>query len=123
MTFKITFFAISCLVITACSQSTQGVKVSTANNQGYMPTPASITKRINTTQCHDSDDWYLDGYRVGKSFSDQRSQMLKERADYCQLNVQKLPSHFQANWNKGYAIGINEKPKAAPHKQSKKKKV
>ncbi|STY61029.1 Uncharacterised protein [Mannheimia haemolytica] len=26
------------------------------------------TKRINTMACQDNDDWYLDGYRVGKSF-------------------------------------------------------
>lgn len=65
-----------------------------------------VNKRINTTACKDSDDWYLDGYRVGKSFRAQKNQMLEQRSRYCGYNVKELPSHYYHNWDRGFRIGI-----------------
>ncbi len=48
-----------------------------ACTQGYYVkhrSPISVSKhvkRLNTTVCHDKDDWYLDGYRVGKDFQEE----------------------------------------------------
>lgn len=61
------------------------------------------TRRINTTQCADRDDWYLDGYRVGKSFTAQKSAMLQQRLDFCR--GQSLPSGYQESWQRGYDVG------------------
>lgn len=77
----------------------------TANN---VPRPASqtvVNKRINTTACKDSDDWYLDGYRVGKSFRAQKNQMLQQRSQYCGYNVNSLPSQYHSNWERGFKVG------------------
>lgn len=63
------------------------------------------TKRINTTECQDSDDWYLDGYRVGKSFKTQKQEMLQQRASYCGYTLKSLPTKFKANWERGFNIG------------------
>lgn len=65
-----------------------------------------ITKRINTTQCGDSDDWYLDGFRVGKSFRHQKEEMFQQRLNYCNYRVQSMPSQFKANWERGFRIGL-----------------
>lgn len=62
-----------------------------------------ITKRINTTDCQDPDDWYLDGYRVGKSFVTQRQAMLQQRMNFCQFAT--LPSQFKQPWEQGFRIG------------------
>ncbi|MDO4698818.1 MAG: hypothetical protein Q4A60_09150 [Pasteurellaceae bacterium] len=72
----------------------------------HKTTTTVTNKRINTTQCTDLDDWYLDGYRVGRSFSAQKAQMLQQRMSYCQLT--QLPTHFKNNWERGYTIGYRE---------------
>lgn len=69
-------------------------------------TNKTVTKRINTTQCHDSDDWYLDGYRVGKSFSSQSHQMYQQRLNYCGYSTASLPATFKNNWQRGFKRGI-----------------
>lgn len=65
----------------------------------------TTTQRINTTACQDPDDWYLDGYRVGKSFAHQKAQMLQQRLNYCHYNGTNIPSHFKTNWQRGFNIG------------------
>lgn len=65
-------------------------------------TSKMVTKRINTTACNDADDWYLDGYRVGKSFPSQRKIMYQQRANYCKNNI---PARFKTNWESGYQMG------------------
>lgn len=75
-------------------------------------------KRINTTECKDSDDWYLDGYRVGKSFSTQKNEMFQQRVNYCRYTASTLPSQFKRQWEKGYAVGN----KGAAQSRSKSKK-
>ncbi|MDU5823262.1 MAG: hypothetical protein E6Z67_08505 [Haemophilus parainfluenzae] len=60
-----------------------------ACTQGYYVkhrSPISVSKhvkRLNTTVCHDKDDWYLDGYRVGKDFQAQSQSQLNKRINYC----------------------------------------
>lgn len=73
--------------------------------------PTKITKtatvvthqRINTTACNDLDDWYLDGFRVGKSFRSQKAEMFQKRTQYCQGN---LPNAYRNYWENGYQIGV-----------------
>lgn len=74
----------------------------TRNQTANQPT----TKRINTTQCRDSDDWYIDGYRVGKSFAKQRQQMYQQRLNYCGYTLATLPNNFKTNWQRGFNQGI-----------------
>lgn len=62
-------------------------------------------KRINTTECKDSDDWYLDGYRVGKSFAKQKQTMLENRMTYCHFTAQTLPKSYKQNWETGFNVG------------------
>ena len=88
-------------------------KAQTDFNKGNA-TSARITKvpatktvvghqRINTTACSDLDDWYLDGFRVGKSFRTQKAEMLQKRTQYCQG---KLPNAYRSYWENGYQIGV-----------------
>ena len=60
-------------------------------------------QRIDTTQCNDLDDWYLDGFRVGKSFRSQKTEMFQKRIQYCQG---KLPNAHRTYWENGYQIGV-----------------
>ena len=59
--------------------------------------------RINTTACNDLDDWYLDGFRVGKSFRSQRNVMFQQRVAYCKGSG---PLGYQKNWERGFQVGI-----------------
>ncbi|MGX2949101.1 hypothetical protein [Frederiksenia canicola] len=70
------------------------------------PTAQAKTKRLNTIQCHDLDDWYLDGYRVGKSFAHEKHQMLQQRMHFCQFS--KLPQQFAMNWERGFHVGHHQ---------------
>lgn len=66
-------------------------------------------KRINTTDCNDSDDWYLDGYRVGKSFNKQKNEMFMHRMAFCEKTIhKKMPEKFKKNWLAGYKVGIKK---------------
>lgn len=79
----------------------------TAQKKASMPTKTIAkvtTQRINTTQCHDNDDWYLDGYRVGKSFRAQKAEMLQNRLNYCQFS--SLPRQFKQSWERGFQVGV-----------------
>lgn len=76
-----------------------------ASTPVYKPNNVVVNKRINTTACLDSDDWYLDGYRVGKSFRGQKNQMLQQRSQYCGYSVKGLPTEYLHNWERGFRIG------------------
>ncbi|OOH92119.1 hypothetical protein BMT54_00925 [Pasteurellaceae bacterium 15-036681] len=111
--FHLSALLISVATLTACSSSykpkSQGAIAAYSNpsNQPYK-TPYSGTateKRINTTECGDADDWYLDGYRVGRSFTDQKNQMFEQRVNYCNNAKEKLPQNFKANWETGFRVG------------------
>lgn len=72
--------------------------------------PFAVTaseKRINTMVCHDKDDWYLDGYRVGKSFRTYQQKLLKQRTVYCEKQTkQPISAGLLKAWQKGYQQGI-----------------
>ncbi|WP_427834072.1 hypothetical protein ACQP31_02720 [Actinobacillus pleuropneumoniae] len=71
-------------------------------------TKQSIThQRINTTQCKDADDWYLDGYRVGRSFASQKAAMYQQRVSYCK-GMLSHADQFQQNWEKGFKVGVKK---------------
>lgn len=124
----ITLLLISSMLLSGCKllerfEKPQGVAVKTteshsAEYQDYIknaprstePKPAKVsnrieTRRINTTECHDRDDWYLDGYRVGKSFTAQKQQMFQQRVSYCRFTTATLPTQFKQNWERGFAKG------------------
>lgn len=63
--------------------------------------------RINTTQCKDADDWYLDGYRVGSSFTAQKETMYQQRVNYCKGTLSNA-NQFQQNWEKGFKVGVKK---------------
>lgn len=68
-----------------------------------------LEKRINTTDCKDSDDWYLDGYRVGKFFNKQKNEMLMHRMAFCEKAIHKnMSEKFKKNWLAGYKVGIKK---------------
>ncbi|WP_150538635.1 hypothetical protein [Actinobacillus vicugnae] len=102
------------------AEQRQGVQVT----KGY-PEPTAVTytqtqkqpktavkstakhRRINTTQCHDADDWYLDGYRVGYSFTNQKESMYQQRVSYCK-GILSNANQFQQNWEKGFKVGVKK---------------
>lgn len=117
-----------CLMLSGCQflekfEKPEGVAVKVVDSHGEeyakytkkapkpAPTPKvakqekPTTKRINTTACQDSDDWYLDGYRVGKSFSAQKQQMLQQRLNYCHYSSSNVPTQFKTNWQRGFNVG------------------
>lgn len=59
-------------------------------------------KRIETQECDDADDWYLDGYRVATSYSAQKSAMYQRRLALCGYTENSLPNQFSAEWERGY---------------------
>lgn len=74
------------------------------------------TKRLNTVACQDVDDWYLDGYRVGKDFPTYREDQLNQRVRFCGDTT----AAQREAWENGYSIGYNKATK--PNKKSKKRK-
>lgn len=103
----------------------QNNKVKTNHKTAKMPKvqQTATTRRINTTQCQDLDDWYLDGYRVGRSFTSQKEQMLQQRMSYCHFS--QLPAQFKNNWERGFSIGYREGnvPTKSPKGKKKSKKA
>ena len=79
-----------------------------ACTQGYYVkhrSPISVTKhvkRLNTTACHDKDDWYLDGYRVGKDFQAQSQSQLNKRINFC---GRRVPEELRTAWFNGFDAG------------------
>ncbi|OOF83135.1 hypothetical protein BKG93_10610 [Rodentibacter ratti] len=73
------------------------------------------TKRLNTADCNDADDWYLDGFRVGKTFSAYQQSLLQQRINYCQ-QYGGVSNGLKSAWMQGYKKG------APVQKQSKKKR-
>ncbi len=65
------------------------------------------TVRLNTAQCSEPDDWYLDGYRVGKSFRYQKEAMYQQRVNYCR-NTLSHTHQYQQQWENGFKYGIKK---------------
>ncbi|AUI65735.1 MULTISPECIES: hypothetical protein [Glaesserella] len=118
---KTAFAALLVLSVAGCTR--QGVSVVHNKEQARYSSNTIVNKRINTTECLDTDDWYLDGYRVGKSFSTQKAQMLQQRVGFCQLSLKTLPQQFKTNWENGFSVGNNEniKAKNKQNRQARKK--
>lgn len=58
-------------------------------------------KRLNTIVCHDVDDWYLDGYRVGKDYAKYSQSQLNQRIQYCD----GMTSTQRSAWFDGFSSG------------------
>ena len=56
-------------------------------------------KCLNTAACHDKDDWYLDGYRVGKDFQAQSQSQLNKRINFC---GRRIPEELRTAWFNGF---------------------
>lgn len=75
------------------------------SSKDKMPlTTTVVTKRLNTAQCTEPDDWYLDGYRVGKSFTAQKNAMYAQRVNYCRGQISNVHQYRQ-NWESGFRYG------------------
>ncbi|QLB13610.1 hypothetical protein EV697_10554 [Bisgaardia hudsonensis] len=62
--------------------------------------------RFNIAECNDIDDWYLDGYRTGKSYSQYKEKMFSQRRNYCEESTgKKINKKFQKSWENGYKKG------------------
>ncbi|OOF38488.1 MULTISPECIES: hypothetical protein [Rodentibacter] len=97
------------LTLTACVQTQEEILSSRS--------PISVNghiKRLNTIACQDIDDWYLDGYRVGKDFSTYRENQLSQRIQFCGGTT----SAQREAWDKGYSAGYKKVEKQ--YKKSKK---
>lgn len=107
------------LSLTACAPDANNHRYNDVGNGSYNVTKSS--KRLNTIDCKDSDDWYLDGYRVGKSFSQQKQQQFEHRVQYClQKTGKKISNNIKAYWEQGYKIGLKESGYNQAIKKSKK---
>ncbi|OOF46506.1 hypothetical protein BKK51_02195 [Rodentibacter trehalosifermentans] len=65
----------------------------------------SSAKRLNTADCQDVDDWYLDGFRVGKTFSAYQQSLLQQRINYCQ-QYGGVSNGLKLAWLQGYKKGV-----------------
>ena len=66
-------------------------------------------QRLNTIDCKDSDDWYLDGYRVGKSFYDERDELLAYRVNFCEQKYRRpVDDSLTSFWFDGFAKGTQD---------------
>lgn len=119
MRFQLALVTACGLFLTAChsTQPTTQLTQLQAKKTPFSTANSVSTKRINTTECNDADDWYLDGFRVGKSSHSQKTEMLQQRMQFCQLS--KLPQSYKQNWERGFAVG--EKGNHRPARTSKKK--
>ncbi|MGQ0286268.1 hypothetical protein ACT2CV_03540 [Pasteurellaceae bacterium 22721_9_1] len=116
---NIVIFTASFSMLAACSSS-----YSSTADESLKPYSVygSATKRINTTQCKDVDDWYLDGYRVGKSFNQQKQQQLEQRVHFCKTTVAQLSAELKKSWDQGFAIGYKESSHPQVTKNTRKQK-
>ena len=58
-------------------------------------------KRLNTADCGDLDDWYLDGYRVARTYAAYYQTLLAQRVQFCRSQG-IVGSRFQAQWLQGF---------------------
>lgn len=79
------------------------------------------TKRLNTADCNDVDDWYLDGFRVGKTHSAYQQSLLQQRISYCQ-QYGSVSNGFKSAWMQGYKKGAPP-AKKKPSKKKRKKQA
>lgn len=102
---KLCAFGLITLVMAGCVQSSS----STSYQRIEARKPFNVTsseKRINTVECLDNDDWYLDGYRVGKSFREHKQKLLSQRKAYCEEQTkQPVPNRFLISWENAYKRG------------------
>lgn len=92
MRFQLALVTACGLFLTAChsTQPTTHLTQLQAKKTPFSTANSVSTKRINTTECNDADDWYLDGFRVGKSFHSQKTEMLQQRMHFA--NSQNFPN-------------------------------
>lgn len=106
---KITLL-LTALLLTGCS-------ISPRHSYAYSAQPFTINqheKRLNTADCKDLDDWYLDGFRVGKTHRAAGKSLLTQRIHYCESQT-TVSNQMKATWNEGFG-------KSQPRQNIKKRK-
>lgn len=94
---------LSSVLLSACTQvstigTTEQPKTIYINDQ---------QQRINTIECQDFDDWYLDGFRVGKTYPSYKQKLLNYRINFCEQKItEQQKQFFMQNWLKGFEVGL-----------------
>lgn len=68
-------------------------------------------KRINTADCPDKDDWYLDGFTVTQKHPQHKEKLLKQRIDYCTKKFGPVSEEMIKEWHVGEKAYIDSKSK------------
>lgn len=112
-------FSALCGVV-ATNVSAEGVSITYHDSSVQGRSPFYVNgsaKRLNTADCNDVDDWYLDGFRVGKTHSAYHQSLFQQRVSYCQ-QYGGVSNGFKSAWMQGYKKGAPPVKK----KQGKKKR-
>lgn len=92
-----------CLLLSACSSQ---IATREKNDQSKTIYLNEQQQRINTIECQDFDDWYLDGFRVGKTFPSYKQKLLDYRINFCdQKLTEQQKQRFIQNWLNAFDIG------------------
>ena len=102
---KLVCLAVLCATLSGPVQG-EGVSIIFGDGPSYSGgrQPFNINgreKRLNTADCSDLDDWYLDGYRVARTYAAYYQTLLAQRVQFCRSQG-IVGSHFQAQWLQGF---------------------
>lgn len=108
----------------ALSAKSEGVRIIYNDAPALGRTPFYVndhSRRLNTAECQDADDWYLDGYRVAKTHGAYGQNLLNQRLHYCQSQGFATAS-LKNQWLQGFRKAGGKFQKALVKKGKKKGK-
>ncbi|MBS6026883.1 Uncharacterised protein [Haemophilus pittmaniae] len=79
-------------VATSLSQSADAKKIQPFSINQY-------EKRLNTANCQDKDDWYLDGFKIAQDYPEYADKLLSQREDYCRYVTESLRQAWYNGFN------------------------
>lgn len=75
---------------------------STLNAEERKPIKIDGSVRLETAECNDKDDWYLDGYGVMRKEPAKAKEFLQKRLEICKnRTMSDVPKEFIEEWHKG----------------------
>lgn len=75
---------------------------STLNAEERKPIKIDGSVRLETAECNDKDDWYLDGYGVMRKEPAKAKEFLQKRLEICKnRTMSDVPQEFIEEWHKG----------------------
>jgi hypothetical protein len=75
---------------------------STSNAEERKPIKIDGSVRLETAECNDKDDWYLDGYGVMRKEPAKAKEFLQKRLEICKnRTMSDVPQEFIEEWYKG----------------------